>query len=261
MKRIILASFLASLLPGLLLEAKDTKPAAAGKTPRVQLVCPLKPDPPPVIDGDNREWERVPSSIQVTERNVTWGKHNWKGDDDLSGTISLAYDQNYLYLLVEVIDDKVVVDEGKLVRSDHIELTFVSKMDEKLKGAISKDRLYVFGFSPGTPDKTGDPLVDVEACATLAFPPGLPWGGVDVESSFTEDGYILEARIPWKVFKLTATDIKPGAVFGLDVHFSDSDKSPVQETLTSLNHLTPWQGRKWENMPRLVLTGTDGKVK
>ncbi len=257
MKHLILT--IAAVLLAKALPAQEAKAAKPKLPPRVELVCPLKPDPPPVVDGDNRDWERVPSSIAVTKKNVVWGNHNWKDEDDLSGSVSLCYDQNYLYLLVEVVDDKIVVDEGKLFYTDHIEVSFVPRMKEGIEGVISKGNLYVFGFTPGSPEKTGDPVLDVEACGNLVVPPNEPWEGVEVEASFTEDGYILEARFPWKVFKIKPSDVKLGATFGIDVHLSDSDNGPTQETLTSLNHLRPWKGRRWEDIPKMVLTGTDGK--
>ena len=52
---------------------------------------------------------------------------------------------------------------------------------------------------------------------------------------------------------------KPGQAFGFDIHLSDSDSGTTQETMTSLNP-TPWAGRKQENILKLILTGTDGKL-
>ena len=83
---------------------------------------------------------------------------------------------------------------------------------------------------------------------------------MDVGASITEDGYVLEARIPWKVLGIKG-NVTAGMVFGVDVHISDSDKDFVQECMTSLNNTTPWKGRKQENIPKMVLTGTDGKIK
>jgi hypothetical protein len=47
----------------------------------------------------------------------------------------------------------------------------------------------------------------------------------------------------------------------VDVHISDSDKDFVQEAMTSLNNTVPWKGRRQENILKMVLTGTDGKIK
>ena len=130
---------------------------------------------------------------------------------------------------------------------------------ENAKGRQEAD-WRIIGFTPGTVEESGDPLTDMEADALMAFPPNLEWSGIDVESTVTEDGYMLEARIPWKVLGVK-TPVKAGMVFGMDIHISDSDKDFVQECMTSLNNTVPWKGRKKENIPKMVLTGTDGKIK
>ena len=238
--------------------ADDPKAPAPAAPARVEYCCPLKPDPPPVIDGDNREWELVPNAMTVQDKNVTWGRHNYKGDEDLSGTITLCYDQNYLYLLAEVVDDKLIVEDGKIFITDHIELSFVPMFDASLNGVVDKTKLYVLGFSPGNFENTGDPLLDIEASGTMVFPIGAPWDGMDVEASMTEEGYLLEARIPWRILGVKSADVKQGATFFIDVHLSDSDNGPTQETLTSLNPIK-WAGRRWENLLKMTLVGTDGK--
>jgi hypothetical protein len=118
----------------------------------------------------------------------------------------------------------------------------------------------ILGFTPGTVEESGDPLADMEADAAAAAPAGLDWSGTDVGSSITEDGYIIEARVPWKVLGVKGR-VKAGMVFGVDVHLSDSDKDFVQESMTSLNNKTAWRGRRQENILKMVLTGTDGKIK
>ena len=247
-----------SLLAVRFCQADESQGPAPATTARVEYLCPLKPDPPPVIDGDNREWELVPNAMPVQDKNVTWGRHNYKGDEDLSGTITLCYDQNYFYLLAEVVDDKLVVEDGKIFITDHIELSFVPMFDASLNGIVDKTKLYVLGFSPGNFENTGDPLLDIEASGTMVFPIGAPWDGMDVEASLTEDGYILEARIPWRILGVKPGEVKNGATFAVDVHFSDSDNGPTQETLTSLNPVK-WAGRRWENLLKMTLVGTDGK--
>lgn len=233
--------------------------AAAAKAKPV-IICPQKPDPPPVIDGDPSDWELVPCAITLDKSHVVWGQAQYKGEEDLSGTIRLSFDNNYLYLLAEVVDEaiKTASDKGMFV-SDHVELDFAPVYKDNANGPRQKN-WRVLGFSPGTVESSGDPLVDMEAEATAAFPEGLDYSGVDVGSSITEDGYVLEARIPWKVLGVKGA-VTPGLVFGVDVHVSDSDKDFQQEAMTSLNNTTPWKGRRQENILKMVLTGTDGKIK
>ena len=255
-----------SLLPILMLAAAcaaapAAKPAApAPKPAKPIVVCPLKPDPPPVIDGDPREWANLPGAIAIGDKHVTWGRHNYTGEDDISGTVRLCYDANYLYLLVEVVDDKLVTSSGRgMFNADHIELDFTADYRPAATGPHKGGKLRIIGFNPGSVDPTGDPVTDVEPEPCLVSPPGINWSGIDVGSSITEDGYILEARIPWKVLGVTKP-VAIGMVFGVDVHLSDSDSGKMQETMSSINFTTPWKGRQQENILQMVLTGTDGKI-
>ena len=143
--------------------------------------------------------------------------------------------------------------------SDHVELDFAPVYKDNAVGP-RQDDWRILGFTPGTVESSGDPLADMEADAIAAFPDTLDYSGIDVGSSITEDGYIIEARIPWKTLGVKG-NVTPGMVFGVDVHISDSDKDFVQEAMTSLNNTTPWKGRRQENILKMVLTGTDGKIK
>lgn len=246
-------------IPAALLFTAADMPAAPAKAKPV-IICPQKPDPPPVIDGDPADWELVPAAITLDKSHIVWGRPQWKGEEDLSGTVRLSFDENYLYLLVEVIDEaiKTASDKGIFV-SDHIELDFAPEYKDKAVGPRPRN-WRILGFTPGTVESSGDPLTDMEADATAAFPPDLDYSGIDVGSSITEDGYVLEARIPWKVLGVKDR-VTAGRVFGVDVHISDSDKDFVQEAMTSLNNTTQWRGRRQENILKMVLTGTDGKIK
>jgi len=232
--------------------------AAYAAEPSLVFACPLKPDPPPVIDGDIREWERLPA-FEVEEKNVTWGKANWEGEEDLSGSFKVCYDSNYFYLLAEVVDEKITIAGGKgMFRCDHVEMTFVPRYEENAKGPIESD-WRIIAFSPGTQQPTGDIFSDLSAEAYFAAPSETDSSSVDVASMPREDGYLIEARIPWKLLGVTKRP-EIGDVFGFDLHLSDSDSGLDQETLTSLNP-TKWRGRQKENILKLVLTGTDGIIK
>ena len=250
---------LAVLTPAALLAISGVIHAAPAKAKPV-IICPQKPDPPPVIDGDPADWELVPHAITLNKSHIVWGQAQYKGEEDLSGTVRLSYDSNYLYLLVEVVDEAIKTASDKnIFISDHVELDFAPVYKDNAFGPRPDD-WRILGFTPGTVESSGDPLADMEADAIAAFPATLDYSGVDVGSSITEDGYILEARIPWKVLGVKKA-VAPGMVFGVDVHISDSDKDFVQEAMTSLNNTTPWKGRRQENILKMVLTGTDGKIK
>ena len=125
--------FLLSALPAALLFTSADMLAAPAQAKPV-IICPQKPDPPPVIDGDPADWELVPAAITLDKSHIVWGAHQWKGEDDLSGTVRLSFDENYLYLLVEVIDEviKTASDKGIFV-SDHVELDFAPVYKDNAK--------------------------------------------------------------------------------------------------------------------------------
>ena len=251
--------FLALLTPAALFALSGITHAAPAKAKPV-IVCPQKPDPPPVIDGDPDDWELVPGAITLDKSHIVWGQAQHKGENDLSGTVRLSFDSNYLYLLVEVVDEaiKTASDKGIFV-SDHVELDFAPVYKDNAHGPRQKD-WRILGFTPGTVESSGDPVSDMEADVIAAFPETLDYSGVDVGSSITEDGYVIEARIPWKTLGVKG-NVTAGMVFGVDVHISDSDKDFLQECMTSLNNTVPWKGRRQENILKMVLTGTDGKIK
>jgi len=222
------------------------------------VACPLKPDPPPNVDGDRREWDHLPGEIEIGEKQITWGKPQWSGPEDLSGLVQMCYDANYLYILAEVQDDQVTIGGGREMFSrDHLELTFAPEYEAGTSGAMEKN-WRIIGFSPGTLDPSGDFLSDLEPEAFLHTPINTDSSSIDVASSPQENGFLLEVRIPWSILGVKGTP-KTGDVFGFDLHFSDSDSGTTQETLTSLNQI-PWKGRKKEHILKLQLTGTDGKL-
>lgn len=234
----------------------EKKPAAL-ELP--QIMCPLKPDPPPVVDGELTEWQNVPGAIEITPDQVRWGKPKWKDEDDLSGIFHMCWDQNYLYLAANVIDDKVMVvhSGNKLWMSDHIEFDIDVDWQPGIKGDF-KNKQFVFGFSPGNFQNTGDPLNDIPAEFYVFRPAGIGDNAeIDVASKRTEDGYSLEVRIPWKFFGIVP---KQGKTVGVDIHFSDSDDAHQQETMTSL-YPAEWAGRKRERMIPVALGDTSGKIK
>jgi hypothetical protein len=221
------------------------------------VICALKPDPPPLIDGSLNEWNQVPGEIEVTPEQVCSGKTKWKTEDDLSGSFRICWDRNYLYITAQVVDDKhkVTLTGAKLWQSDHIEFDIDVDWDWKAKGEF-KGKQYIFGFSPGNFSNTGDPMADLEAEFYVFKPDGIADNAqIDVASRKTEDGYTLEARIPWSLFKIKPT---VGMILGIDMHFSDTDDSDSQESFTALRK-GKWGKRLRQKLIPMILTDAEGK--
>ena len=61
---------------------------------------------PKTIDGDLRDWKDLEIKCNEPDAFNYMGKKAWKGQDDCRFAIGTAYDDKYLYIAVEVIDDK-----------------------------------------------------------------------------------------------------------------------------------------------------------
>ena len=135
--------------------------SANAKT-KQKIICPQKTDPPPVIDGDINEWLSLPGEIIITEEHVQWGKEKWKNEDDLSGSFHLCWDVNYLYILAEVIDDKLLVTQSgnDLYKTDHIEIDIDTDYHPDAKGSYTAKQ-FLIAVSPGNMEDSGDPLTDI----------------------------------------------------------------------------------------------------
>lgn len=230
--------------------------AVAATSLASEVPCLLKPDPPPTMDGSLGEWYRSPCPIVVGGDQVTYNKAKWKDEDDLSGTLWLYWDENYLYLAAEVNDDKFIQDQSgdKIWYGDHIEFFLDPKYAPGVKGHFGEEQFHI-GFSPGNLAKTGDPLFDLPPEVCIANPPGMSPEGIRLAAVRTEKGYNLEAAIPWKLLKVKP---KQGMILGLDFSLSDSDNPGSQDKMTSLVS-GPWQVEQREHLVPMKLCDTQGK--
>ena len=228
------------------------------------LGIPVKPDPPPAIDGRLDEWEAVPNVRVVdTKEHCSYGSEKWSSAADLSARVWLAWRNEYLYLAVDVTDDqhRQPLRDRAMFRGDHVEFYL------DLTPQSSPGRLFMgpgqvqLGFSPGNFQQTGDPLTDLPPEAVVFKPEGPAAAGVLVAAQKTDKGYALEASIPWPLLGQLVE--KPGLhpVTGLEmaieVAVSDADSpTPVQEKMVTLR-TQPWL-RKIDRLLPAVLAGSDG---
>jgi hypothetical protein len=208
-----------------------------------EIICPLKPDPPISIDGDLNDWVMVPVRYEIRKENVVYGKNKWKNEKDLSGTILICWRNEGLYIGVEVIDDKIVQNlTGKdLWKGDHIEIYIDTKYSPDAKG-IFGDGQFQIGISPGNLLNTGDPIIDIPPEYYIFHPENfVSKEKIIVGSKRTEEGYNIEAFIPFKLLKI---DVKEGTIIGIDICISDTDTPDIQEKMTSLIKDKEWKCRE-----------------
>ncbi len=177
----------------------------------------------PTIDGLLDDW----TSTAYTADQIVFGPAAWTGTSDLSATYYIGWDPGNLYLAVRVTDDHhVQIASGRyLYKGDDVEI----QLDADLAGdyyviTLNADD-YQIGLSPG----------DFAARPTEAYrwyPSEAALTAVTVAARKTDQGYSLEARLPWSVFGVTPAS---GASYGFALSLSDNDLtgSAVQQSMVS----------------------------
>jgi hypothetical protein len=236
--------------------------AEQSKTPELfstvsESLAAVQTAEPIIIDGDLTDW---PESSMVTLEpryksfNVYLSDHKkaaklkekypdgiaWKGEDDLSGKLYLAWNADNLYIAFNVKDDKLNATD-KLVSAwmgDSMQIYFDGWGDAKgkyTKGFDINDQ--VFDLWPNNNKVTLRRVVAPEQ--QLGF---LKTGVVDnAKTAFkkTSDGYIMEIAIPAKdVFPVK---LYKGSVFGFAAMINDNDVGFRHQGLTTTpNNTEPY---------------------
>ena len=228
------------------------------------LAIPFKPDPPPAVDDELREWASVPNALKLNRaEQVVYGRGKWTSPDDLSATVWLAWRGEYLFVAVDVTDDRFRQTQrgGNLWKGDHVEL-YLDTAPLSPSSAVRERGVpfgkgqFHFGFSPGNFQSTGDALFDLKPEAVTFTPNGMAAQGVLVAAKRTEKGYALEAALPWSL-----VGVKPavGVPLSVEVGVSDTDSDePAQESLMTI--LTAAWAHTRDRLAPVVLSPADGKA-
>ena len=125
--------------------------------------------------------------------------------DDLSADFRGMWDENNLYLLVDVTDDILRHGTGDWYKSDSVEV-YIDADDAKAPQYGQNDYQYGFNW-----DKTSPTIAETKHNRT---------NGVEYAMVTTDKGYRLAVKFPWQTL-----GVKPsaGAKIGLDVQVNDND--------------------------------------
>jgi hypothetical protein len=195
------------------------------------------------LDGRLAEW--TGPGVPVTT--PTFGAERWNGQRDLSGEVWAAWDEQFLYLAVKVIDDTLVQTqrEWEVFRGDSVELW----LDADLAGDFDEDKGnaddWHFGFSPGNFDD-----LRPEGVIYLPFRDRTLHAALRVRALPSPDGYTLEARIPWEI---VGVEPRAGAVFGYDVDITDNDLSGTAEEQSHVSTSPNLQWNRPSTFGNLIL--------
>lgn len=224
---------------------------------------PYKPDPPPAIDGQLDDWAQVPCLAFDRPEQVVYGRARWRSPEDLGGRVWIAWRHDHLYVAAAVTDDRPFQRaRGKsLWKGDHLELYLDLAPDVDPQRASFGPGQVQLGLSPGSLEKTGDPLVDLPPEAVVFRPEGGSTAGIQVAAQRTAAGYTLEASIPWELLAgLSGTALRPaeGLAVSYEIGLSDSDgPEPAQEKMMTRLE-TAWRPARRERLMTSALARSDG---
>jgi hypothetical protein len=183
---------------------------------------------PPVIDGDFSDW----NAYMYTANNPVFGEGYYSGPDDVRANFKVAWDSDYLYVGVQVIDNKFVqIDSGQLLfLGDSIEILF----DRDLLGDVDEEEMNADDFQIGL--SPGNRLEDGPTEAYLWYPKNQAGRltSVKVGALGGSEEYWVEAAIPWSLFDVTP---EFGQIYGFGFSVSDNDTADGSGQQTMVSNL------------------------
>ncbi|MBL8992738.1 MAG: hypothetical protein JNM63_05315, partial [Spirochaetia bacterium] len=187
------------------------------------------------IDGNLDDWSAIPKMNLGEERlstDFSGGKipHSPKGD--LSAQAAISWDENSLYVAVDVSDDiffKGAGDEGAFWANDSVQIYF-DMGNEAGKSYDGNDATYSIGLN-----KNGDAVawLDKNPTGRYVGANNVDRGiDSDVKVAFkkTSSGHIFEMAFPRAA--LPYLEFKEGAVFGFSILVNDNDGQGRKQGLT-----------------------------
>jgi len=161
------------------------------RTQNGQPVFSFKCYTPPVIDAALGEWDLY-DRAQIA--NPTIKKENFVSITDCSGIIYTCWDDSAFYFAVTVTDDVFSQNYtgNQINNGDSITLVFDTDLDGDFNIPFYNSDDFHIDFSPGS-------FSGISPEAFIYFPSKAPLG-LEIKSSQSIQGYIIEARLPWENF-------------------------------------------------------------
>lgn len=209
-------------------EVKRAFQKAGFREGTIQLAWPEPPvltaqklTQPISIDADLRDWPAAFNDVPLTGLHLEYGTVSDPGD--LEGHMKFAWDERSLYFYAKVNDDTFVSRHLNQViwRDDLVELFIDPDLDGLIWESSSDFQL---GFRA---DQDRKPAAIWSWFKSKGNPRDR---GLEAQGILTENGYLIEGRIPWAFLGLTP---RPGLVIGLSpaIHDLDSGRSEAKFNL------------------------------
>ncbi|MDR0926514.1 MAG: hypothetical protein LBO69_01945 [Ignavibacteria bacterium] len=138
------------------------------------------------------------------------GAYWWQGDSDLSYYVSSAYDDDFLYFTVLVVDDKVVQPYNNIENGEQIEL-YINPTNYDLEAdrfaEVKDDNVKFLNIANGNDTNiykiqifVGD-FIHKEPTMSITNGIGIKYMNENVITDLTDNGYYAIFKIPFTAFK------------------------------------------------------------
>jgi hypothetical protein len=222
------------------------------------------------IDANADDWAAIPP-IPMPNRKDAWCRpenRKWLGPDDFSATFRMAWNQEALYLLVEVVDDSFIMDHPKpkpstWYNNDTIQLFFDTLGDAPAKGKAKN-----YGFDTNDTSYELLPTGEDSAIAYRRFSVDHQYtGGVGyglapdtvepgVKTAFRRLGNRLIYEVMFPARYLQPMELKPGNAPGFGMMIFDRDIAT--DTSKQILMTTPTSAfRRPDVYPMMLFTNED----
>lgn len=192
-------------------EQPTPTPPATTDEPAAPDFAAAKISTPVTVDGAADDvWADVPE-LPVSNRVVC----DNKGDSTTAATAKIAWDENNLYGLVKVTDAEIDAAAANAHQRDGVEF-FLDEdysMDKEFSVNTDAFQYRITGFTKNDDGTAKDALTDEIVGGSNDAK--TAYAGIETAYSFTDDGYVVEFKIPFKAAK------KAGDLVGFDVIIQD----------------------------------------
>ncbi len=175
------------------------------------------------IDGDLREWPSKMTDLSETLKGKAEGS-----DPRVAATV--AYDENSLYVVLKIFDQKIVRTNAAGASEDHATLHL----------SFPKGQTYAVDLFPGQPGKIAG-AVKIKGTAV---------GGAKIVEAPTDKGLHVEAQIPWTAFSDAA---RTRVGLRATITYTDADAAGSVTAVIGTS-----QVRAGRQMPELLLANEQG---
>ncbi len=219
-----------------------------------------KQDPGISVDGhlSAADWNDIKHEFVLNGKKfLSLLNEPWKSEKDISGKVKIAYRPEGLYIGAKVTDDKFFQTQSgiKIYMGDHIELLLdIMPGIDNSRNKFGTGQYHIL-LSPGNLNSKNP-----KAEAAMVCPERRSMPSVVIAAAKTDNGYNLEAMIPWQELGFdkspTAQEKK---VIALDVVISDTDSPAVRQDKILFAGNLPWDINR-KRLLKAVFTDAKGTV-